>query len=355
MDESLSTTLLLHIPPLLPHSFDLEIGLNIQSAAIVGAGLIYKGTSHRLMTEMMLSQIPRKPLSDKIVDREIYSLSAGFALGLVNLGSQNKAAGLSDLGLDNRLIRLIEGGKMEPPPVSMLHEEGARQTSSAVWEGDLVNTHITVPGALFALALIYLKSGNLDVARRITIPDTFYTLEFVRPDHLLLKVVARALIMWESIEATTGYLYSCIPYIIRQIYELPLSQIELKFPNFAIGEMDYPCISLCYVNILTGSILALGLRFAGTANQPAFDVCNTELEKMRRIKVAHHRKGFSNIVYTDQNKSEIDKETVEKCVCIIALSMSLIMAGTGNIECLKQLRVIRKHLEQEREMHYGYI
>ena len=36
---------------------------------------------------MLLSQICKKPQSDKLIEREGYSFSAGLALGLVNLGS----------------------------------------------------------------------------------------------------------------------------------------------------------------------------------------------------------------------------------------------------------------------------
>ena len=48
----------------------------------------------------MLSQIGRKPLSDKSIEREVYALSAGIGLGLVNLASDGKAHGLADLELD---------------------------------------------------------------------------------------------------------------------------------------------------------------------------------------------------------------------------------------------------------------
>ena len=37
------------------------------------------------MTEISLAQIGAKPVSEKCLDREGYSLAAGFALGLINL------------------------------------------------------------------------------------------------------------------------------------------------------------------------------------------------------------------------------------------------------------------------------
>ena len=36
---------------------------------------------------MLLSQIGRKPINDRSVEREVYALSAGMALGLVNFGA----------------------------------------------------------------------------------------------------------------------------------------------------------------------------------------------------------------------------------------------------------------------------
>ena len=63
------------------------------------------------MTEMLLAQIGRKPLSDKAIEREGYALASGFALGLVNLGVGKEMQGLCDLQLDDRLIRFVEGGK----------------------------------------------------------------------------------------------------------------------------------------------------------------------------------------------------------------------------------------------------
>ena len=49
-------------------------------------------TNNRLISEMLLSQITRKPTSDKMIEREGYALASGIALGFVNLGSGAKNA-----------------------------------------------------------------------------------------------------------------------------------------------------------------------------------------------------------------------------------------------------------------------
>lgn len=46
-------------------------------------------SGNRNFTEVALGLIGRKPHSDKVTDREGYSLAAGVALGLINLGKGN--------------------------------------------------------------------------------------------------------------------------------------------------------------------------------------------------------------------------------------------------------------------------
>ena len=172
MDDHDTRTLCIHIPYLLPPTLSLEVSLSVQSAAVIGAGLLYKGTSNRLMTEMLLAQIGRKPLSDKAIEREGYALASGIALGLVNLGIGNKMQGLIDLKLDERLIRYVEGGKIIDLPQSMLSQNFNHENTkcSSIKEGDMVNLHITSQGALIALSLIHLKSNNQAIADQLSMP-----------------------------------------------------------------------------------------------------------------------------------------------------------------------------------------
>jgi anaphase-promoting complex subunit 1 len=72
------------------------------------------------MTEMTLSQIGKKPCTDKCLDREGYSLAAGWALGMICLGMKDTKESFRDLQLEERLIRFIEGGKQMDPPQSMM-------------------------------------------------------------------------------------------------------------------------------------------------------------------------------------------------------------------------------------------
>ena len=89
MADSLISLLSIYFPPLLPHgSADLEVAHSIQTAALVGVGLLYLGSAHRHMVEVALRQIGHAPGPELefAVDRESYSLAAGFALGMITLG-----------------------------------------------------------------------------------------------------------------------------------------------------------------------------------------------------------------------------------------------------------------------------
>ena len=115
MDEVVSKMLCLHIPSLLPPTISETTTkeATVQAAAILGVGLLYEGSNHRLMTEFLIEEMGRKPLNDRYADRESYSLSAGLALGLVTLGAGNypeKRKALADLHLEDRLHRYMVGG-----------------------------------------------------------------------------------------------------------------------------------------------------------------------------------------------------------------------------------------------------
>lgn len=55
---------------------------------------------------------------------------------------------------------------------------------------------------------------------------------------------------------------------------------------------------------------------------------------------------------TAETKNQVDKSTVETCLCVLAYALGLVMAGTCDTDCFRVLRILRKRLEGE--MHYGY-
>ena len=52
---------------------------------------------------------------------------------------------------------------------------------------------------LLLTGLMYLKTNNQSVAARLNVPETHFMLERVRPDLLLMRVVCKSLVLWDSV------------------------------------------------------------------------------------------------------------------------------------------------------------
>ena len=73
----------------------------------------------------------------------------------------------------------------------------------------------TAPGATLALGLIYLRTNDAAAAARIVLPATQPALDAVRPDLLQLRVVARSLLLWDSVVPSLEWVHSQLPPILR--------------------------------------------------------------------------------------------------------------------------------------------
>lgn len=78
----------------------------------------------------------------------------------------------------------------------------SRPNDAQMLEGSIVNVAVTSPAATLAMGLVFLKTNDAAAAGRIVVPSTYHALDTVRPDLLLLRVVARSLILWDSVEPT---------------------------------------------------------------------------------------------------------------------------------------------------------
>ena len=365
-DPSVSKMLCLHIPSLLPPPFaDMDVSSVAQIAAVAGVGLLYQGSAHRLMTEFLLGEIGRKPSSDKIADREAYVLAAGFALGFVNLGKGKSGAtgGLQDLKLEERLSQYLLGGlDLYPSNIFRGGDEG-NQKCSRIFEGDAINVDVTSPGATMALGLLHIKSGNKTVAARLGLPQTAADLDLCRPDFLLLRVVARALVMWDKdVRPTSEWVKSQVPDIVSRNWARlgdSASYIKVAFgvANMTIKgtdvestegrqgvgderkesggvdeEVDDQTIKQAYVYIIAGACFALGLKYAGTGNADAKSTIMKELLMLKKLREDNTR------VTTARKPA---KAIIDMSIGTAAISLAMVMAGTGDVDSVKVLRQLR--------------
>ncbi|KNZ54188.1 hypothetical protein VP01_3014g3 [Puccinia sorghi] len=69
-----------------------------------------------------------------------------------------------------------------------------------------IDFSLTSPAATLALALLYLKTGRSEAAMLCEIPQTPVRLEHIRLDLLMIRALARGLIMWDSIKVDTSWM-----------------------------------------------------------------------------------------------------------------------------------------------------
>uniref|UniRef100_A0A665TNZ5 Anaphase promoting complex subunit 1 n=1 Tax=Echeneis naucrates TaxID=173247 RepID=A0A665TNZ5_ECHNA len=312
MDMSITRLLSIHIPALLPPtSTELDVPHNVQVAAVIGIGLVYQGTGHRHNAEVLLSEIgrPPGPEMEYCTDRESYSLAAGLALGMVCLGHGSNLIGMTDLNVPEQLYQYMVGGHRRAQAGA--NRERHKSPSYQIKEGDTINVDVTCPGATLALAMIYLKTNNRSIADWLKPPDTWFLLDFIKPEFLLLRTLARCIIMWDEILPNTEWVKSNIPQIMRGTFD-PSEDINMETMAQA---QDY---------ITAGACMALGLRFAGSANSDAFD-CLYEFT------------GYYNL---------------QTGLSMILLAMAMVMSGTGNLKVLQLCRFFHKRTGGE--MNYGF-
>ncbi|KAI5289746.1 Anaphase-promoting complex subunit 1 [Ascosphaera aggregata] len=300
MDAFITRLLCVHVTRMLPAgSAELNLSSLTQTAGVMGIGLLYCGCQHRRMSEVMLSEIENlepeeHTLSQEMLRGEGYRLAAGYALGFINLGKGKELTGLRDMHIVDRLLAVAVGTKS----VDIVH----------------ILDKATA-GAIVAVALIYVKSNDAAIARRIDIPDTPAQFEYVRPDFFLLRTLAKHLIMWDSIKPTEKWIKQGVPPSLRKKYLLK------KIRRLRTDDMPL-------YHVLAGLCFAIGLRFAGSGSIRARDILLHYLDQFQRI--------CSLDAYNYDRR--LTRNAVRNCQDVVALSAASVMAGTGDIPVFRRLR-----------------
>lgn len=238
------------------------------------------------------------------------------------------------------------------PPQTMISNSFSNDyvKSSNIKEGPNVNLHITAPVALIAITLIYLKSNNKNVADEITIPQTFNMIEQCNPNHILLKVIAKNLIMWNDIQNTSSFMENQIPKLVRFIYDNSLQKIhESYYLVYNVTEIDYHTVSTIYASVLTGASVAMAMKYAGTGDARATSLIKDHIEKLLKMKLQKFE-----LANDPMNKNCIDQYTLFTLLSTSILALSIVVAGTCNKDCVRLAKVIRKRIQAAQIFHYGF-
>jgi hypothetical protein len=83
----------------------------------------------------------------------------------------------------------MHGGLKSQCLVAFDDQEIVPSTSHLRESEERVNVHVTGHGAVIALGLVFLKTGNRVMAARLAAPCTLAGLDEIRPDILLVRSV----------------------------------------------------------------------------------------------------------------------------------------------------------------------
>ncbi|KAG5408099.1 hypothetical protein IGI04_004418 [Brassica rapa subsp. trilocularis] len=342
MQPEIAKALFFHVPARYQASYaEFEIPTLLQSAALVSVGILFEGSAHLQTMQLLLGEIGRRSAGDNVLEREGYAVSAGFSLGLVALGRGDDALGSLD-SFVNRLLQYM-GAKEERSLLAPSNED--LRSATQVTDGSTANVNITAPGAIIALALMYLKTDSEVIFSKLSIPQTHYELECVRPDFIMLRVIARNLIMWSRIRPTSDWIQSQVPEFVKN----GVSRLQDDMDD--MYEVDVEALVQAYVNIVAGACISLGLRFAGTRDGNARDLLNNyALYLLNEIKPvsAPPANGFPKGI-----AKHVDRGTLEMCLYLIVLSLSVVMAGSGDLPIFRLLRFLRSRNSADGHANYG--
>ncbi|CAH6723610.1 anaphase-promoting complex subunit 1 [[Candida] jaroonii] len=309
MDVKLTKVLSVHAVALLPQGAnDLNVPIIVQAAGLLGIGLLYLETQHRRMSEILLAQITSTvSQNDSEQINEGYRLAAGISLGFVNLGKGRDLKGLNDTRVVDRLLALATSMK-DYQPISELDK--------------------SCSGAIIALGFVHMKTEDSSIASKLAIPENEQLLDYIRPDLLLLRCISSNIIMWNQIGNTISWVESKIP-----------KSLLSKYGKLETETLDSDQIG--FFNILGGTCLSMAIKYASTHDQRARDTLIYYLDNMMVL-------AMSNTTNYDERVACHSAINIQN---ILALGLSIIMAGSGDLETFRRLRVLYGDTDKER--NYG--
>ncbi|KAF9207246.1 Anaphase-promoting complex subunit 1 [Haplosporangium sp. Z 27] len=321
MNTAITRVLSVHMPALLPqHGSELNLSPLTQVACVLGIGLIYMETSHRRMAEVMLSEIGSA--SGDSVDslnslQECHSVAAGFGLGFITLGQGNKSTGLRDMKIVDVLVSYMPGTTDKNHGARSL--TGSDEGQEYGWNRRQAGIDMTSAGATVAMGLMYLKTNSKSIAAKLSVPETQFLLDYVTPDLLMLRVICKAIVLWDSIIPTKAWVIAQVPDY-------------LKNPKTG-GPPATETGSQSYYTILTGACFAMGLRFAGSGNEAAYECILSHLDMFIELGRANRDGSYED---------SITKSAIRTCLDVTTMSVAMVVAGSGRIDFLRRLRKLAR-------------
>lgn len=313
MDLKLTKVLSVHIVALLPPgSSDLNINLKVQTAGLIGIGLLYQMSQHRRMSDVLFSQVTSFiVINEEPVCDEGYRLAAGIALGLTNLGAgdtiaNNNLTQKPDLDESSESPAINGTGPDEKITAGLLQIV----TESHDIEQDWIPEN-SQASAVVALMLMFLKTRNMMVATTIKPNLKIMTINY-RPEMFMYRELAYHMIVWNGVGRDLSFVLEGIDGHI---------EVNMNTDNLPI-----------YYTI-AGRVLAMGIRYASTGD---LLIRNSLLTLLDRFLPFYQYPGDDRL---DFRLSIIG---IDVLVDVLLVSVSMVMCGTGDLDVLRRARYMHE-------------
>lgn len=77
-----------------------------------------------------------------------------------------------------------------------------------------------------------------------------------------------------------------MPELIRFVYENPLGKVyERYYLVYNVSEINYQTITSIYLSVITGALMAMAIRFAGTGHQAVVRIIRDHIDHLRAVKI----------------------------------------------------------------------
>lgn len=333
MSLKMTKVLSVHVLALLPPgSSNLNIDYRIQSAGMVGLGILYENSHNRRISELFGTQLTSSiMINEESIPDEGYRLACGIAIGLINMGCGEKSVNPnipadfeeiisaaktkeSSRTLEENLSSDTEfpfkSGTMDPKLIEKLLNI-VLNVNDVAEDWMPVNSQL---GAIVALMLIFLKTNYQSVADNISVAhfaEQGDSKIYVRPDIFLYTELCVNMIMWDKVPLDWRWALEVLP------------------KESVAGNITSDVLPLYYR--LAGRCLSIGIKGA-SSNSLAL------------------REGFCKILdmFLPMYQYSLDKRVdsqllfkgVTSLINVIAISLSLVMSGSGDVEVYKRLRYL---------------
>lgn len=258
---------------------------------------------------------------------------------------------------------------------------------------------------------MFCQKNNKAIADILSLPSNACKLDNSSSELYILRILCRSLIMWSETKPTLDFICNQIPAPVLLSISVELDKISTrnssvknstdhsillerssyfqklssKDHNNCINESsntwrdenmntmtDATSARQIYCNVVAGSLLAIGFKFAGTANEQAKSLLCSHLIRFHYMRPNSQvgvtvnavnssnaasgytqpagtcNLGFDSTIPPLLNSSQkIDRATVENGLNCISFALGLVMAGSGDLESYLILRHIWKYLEHD--------